>query len=85
MSSVLNLIPGDEVRLILNDKIIDKAVAIATSPFMKHLMIVWKQYVEPSIEVNTCGPCLERVLKNYKELKPLFEKMYNEPDLLSLA
>lgn len=81
MDQIINLLPLSERRIILEEELIEKAVAIYSSYEMQRLMILWRTYVEPTVE-STCNPCLARVLKNFREMHNRIIELQFEAELL---
>lgn len=82
--NIASLIPRSERRVILERNYIYLAVANAIDYPMKYLMIVWKEYVEPTVDVS-CNVCYDRVLRNYRSLQEEFIKLEREDRLLDEA
>jgi len=74
-------IPHSERRKLLLENVITDAVAVNNNWQISYLMIVWKEYFEPTLEA-TCNPCLGRVLKNFKAMHPRMLEMEQEANLL---
>lgn len=73
-------IPAEYRKEILLTNMIAEAKATATDASMNYLGVIWKNYVAP--EDLTCGLCLERILKNYRELLPVFVELEKQSNLL---
>lgn len=59
-------IPAEYREEILEVDMISKAVAITTDANMHYLATIWTNYIAP--EDLTCNLCMERILRNYREL-----------------
>lgn len=84
MVDIAKLIPAEFRKEILLQNHIQNAVAIQSSEPMYYLMVIWKEYVEPGIKI-TCNACYERVLKNYRQLEPVFIELEKQDNLLNNA
>lgn len=84
MIEVARLIPPAERLEILQLNSISKAVGVADDFHMHRLMVVWKTYVEPDLNL-TCGLCFDRILKNYRELQDIFVQLEKEQRLLNIV
>lgn len=82
MNKIALLIPSNIRKKLLNDNVISLAVGVADNPNMKYLMVLWKEYVEPQLEI-TCGLCLNRVLNNFKQLQPVLIELEKGETLLN--
>lgn len=66
--SVVDNIPIDIMERMLNENMIANAVPIASSVEMGNLMVIWRGYVEPELQVN-CNLCYNRILNNFRQLQ----------------
>lgn len=64
-------IPEEYRKEIVELQIIDKAQAVASNESMIYLATIWKNYIDASLDPK-CGLCYERVLKNFRKMKPAF-------------
>lgn len=82
MKKIAVLFPAKIRREILENNTIFLAIASASDSNMEYLMLIWKQYAEPSLKVN-CNLCYDRVLKNFKALQPTLIELEKEYQLLT--
>lgn len=75
------LIPADYRKEILQTNIIMNAMAHSGDSSMLYLGTIWKNYVVPEEDLS-CGICLERILKNFRELQPILIELEKESNLL---
>lgn len=68
---IVSKFPSDHVKKLLLENHINNAQLSDYDKSMQVLVIMWKEYVEPTFNA-TCTLCYERVLRNYKALQPLF-------------
>lgn len=78
------LIPAAYRKTIISQNLIFGALAYEGDAKMIYLFTVWKEYIEPGIELG-CGKCLERVLKNFREMQPFLVKLESDSNLLNSA
>lgn len=71
LKSIAELIPADERRVILERNLIQNSRAVSGDYAMSYLMVIWREYVEPFIDV-TCNACLARVRNNFVGLQDIF-------------
>lgn len=70
--AIAEKIPADYRKEILETNMIAAAQCVGHDPSMYYLFTVWKNYVEPDGDLHLeCNACLERILKNYRELQPV--------------
>jgi hypothetical protein len=81
MRTVVQLMPRVIRRRLLEENVIQQAIAIGSDQQMKKLMIIWKQYYEPTLEV-ACNLCYSRVLKNFKAMLDTMVLMEKEDGIL---
>lgn len=81
MSQVAERFPSEIRKTILDQNMISEAVAISTNKSMQNLMIIWKEFVEPDLNVS-CNLCYDRVLKNFVALQPEFINLEKSSNLL---
>lgn len=81
MDQIINLLPLSERKKILENNIINDAVAVANDNNMQYLAIIWKTYIEPTVEIS-CNPCLSRIHKNFREMHGRMLELQNEANLL---
>lgn len=83
LNDIALLIPSNYRKEILETNMITHAVAVAADTGMHYLFTVWKNYVEQSEDLKMdCGFCLERVLKNYREILPVLVELEKQSNLL---
>lgn len=80
--TIAEKIPDEYRSKILHDNMIDTAQAHASDRFMSYLVTIWKNYLEPDIDL-TCGQCYLRVLTNYKNILPEIVRLEKEKNLLN--
>lgn len=81
MSAKYLLIPRETRRKILIENYISKAQPHGASPEMVYLMTVWKEYLEPTLQV-TCNLCYDRILRSFRSLQDVMIKDEKEFQLL---
>jgi hypothetical protein len=75
LQSIAQRIPSEYRQEILETGMIQKAQATPDNPSMFYLFTIWKNYVETDNMDIECRACLERILKNYKELSDVFVQL----------
>lgn len=81
---IAKLIPKEYRKEILHTNLIARATANAADPGMFYLFTIWKNYVEPGTILDFgCGLCIERILRNYRELQPVLLEMEKQSNLLA--
>jgi len=81
LQEIAQKIPDHYRKEILETKQIELAVPSVSSAPMMQLGTVWKNYVNDSEDLS-CGLCLERILKNYQQLRQVFIDLEKEKRLL---
>lgn len=81
VTQIAALIPDEYRKEILQMNMIGSAIATTTDPTMQYLGTIWKNYVAPQESLD-CGLCMERILKNYKQMQPVFLEMEKKSNLL---
>lgn len=81
LNQIASLIPQEYRTEILQTNMVANAVAVSTDANMYYLATIWRNYVSP--EDITCSLCLERILKNYKQLLPTLIEMEKQKNLLN--
>jgi hypothetical protein len=81
-TDIAKLIPAEYRKEILDLKMIEHAQAIQTNDDMHYLFTIWKNYIEPGIEMD-CGLCIQRILGNYKQLLPVLITLEKDLQLLN--
>ena len=84
ITDIATLIPAEYQEEILRTNMIVNAVASTTNSSMLYLGTIWKNYINPNEDL-TCGICLERILKNFKELLPSIIELTKKRNLLKSA
>lgn len=77
MKQIALLISHKQRCKILVGDYINKAVGISDNEQMKFLMLVWKEFIEPDLNV-TCNLCYARVLENFRKLQPILIELEKE-------
>jgi hypothetical protein len=84
LTDIAKLIPAKYRSEIVMTNMIQNAQATPGNPSLAYLFTIWKEYVEPSQELAMeCAACVDRVLKNYRSLLPVFIELEKEARLLN--
>lgn len=78
---IAGLIPAEYRREMLETNAISSAMASGGDPTMQYLAVIWKKYIDPNEKLD-CSLCLERILRNLRELQPLLVELERESRLL---
>lgn len=81
-NKIAELIPREYRKEILQTNMISRAIASSGNACMTYLATIWKNYVSPDEDLG-CSVCLERILKNFRELQPVFVDLEKQSNLLS--
>jgi len=70
MRNIVDKIPADRIKEIVDKNIIANAVPLASNAYMKFLWVIWYNYIEPggSGEIN-CMFCVTNVLNNFRNMQ----------------
>lgn len=80
MRLIAELIPAAERAELLELNVIANAKGIADDQNMHHLMVIWRTYIET--DIGNCPLCVNRVLKNFRELQSTLIQLEKESKLL---
>ncbi|MFB6453724.1 hypothetical protein ACE38W_00510 [Chitinophaga sp. Hz27] len=81
LQEIAGKIPAEYRKELLEMNIIANAVANSSNTSMLYLFNIWSIHIEPGLQLS-CGICLERILKNFKELLPILVTMEKASNLL---
>lgn len=81
---IAQMIPAEYRKEILETKMVESAIPSDADPSMAYLAAIWKGYIAPAEDI-TCPLCLQRILKNYRELYPLLVDIEKSERLLHSA
>lgn len=72
-------------RLLIPSDPIKNAIPVAANPSMQLLFAIWYEYIEPNGGDNdiNCGLCCQRIITQFKELKPYLEHLNITNNLLN--
>jgi hypothetical protein len=83
LQAIAERIPAEYRTEILETNMVSKAQAIQGNPSMHYLFTIWKNYVEPTVDLDMeCAQCLTRILNNYSQLMPAFIELEKQQRLL---
>ncbi len=74
LKQIAETIPAEYRKEIIACQMIENAIASIADDSMNYLFTIWATYVEPGIDMS-CGLCIDRVLKNWKQLLPVLTEM----------
>lgn len=76
-------IPNDiRKQLVSEPDPIATAIAVADNIEMKFLLKIWHDYIEPNKPISTCSICMQNILLNFKQMKPVLMEIEKEYQLL---
>jgi hypothetical protein len=71
------------VKLMTDDDPIGNAKAVSGDIYLLLLFAIWSEFIEPLADADlTCGLCKARLLKNFRELKPVLIELEKEYQVL---
>lgn len=81
LNQIAALIPAEYRTEIIACRMIENACGHKADDNMHYLFTIWTTYIEPGLDMS-CGLCIERVLKNWKQLHPIIVEMEKNAQLL---
>jgi hypothetical protein len=83
MRNLVDKIPVDIIKEIVDKDVIANAVPIAGNAYMKFLFVVWYNYIEPNGSGEEgCLYCLQHVKSNFQQLRDAIVERYREQQKL---
>lgn len=81
LNQIASLIPAEYRTEIIGCRMIEHAQAHKADDNMNYLFTIWSTYIEHGLDMS-CGLCIERILKNWKQLHPILIEMDKNAQLL---
>ncbi len=81
LDQIAALIPAEYRTEIIACRMIENAAAHRADDSMHYLFTIWITYIEPWLDMS-CGLCIDRVLKNWKQIHPILVDMEKKAQLL---